>query len=81
MPPKKANEPPKKKATVDDKTFGMKNKKGRMATYLRPHSNDVSTHVIPKPLTAHCLLIPISTFIKVETERPVQPAMNAEGRV
>lgn len=32
MPPKKAaNEPPKKKATVDDKTFGMKNKKGGAA--------------------------------------------------
>ena len=32
MPPKKAgNEPPKKKATVEDKTFGMKNKKGGAA--------------------------------------------------
>ncbi|KAK3721080.1 Translation machinery-associated protein 46 [Vermiconidia calcicola] len=32
MPPKKAgNEPAKKKATVDDKTFGMKNKKGGAA--------------------------------------------------
>ncbi|RVX74293.1 hypothetical protein B0A52_02125 [Exophiala mesophila] len=32
MPPKaKGNEPPKKKATVDDKTFGMKNKKGGSA--------------------------------------------------
>ena len=33
MPPKKggANEPPKKKATVEDKTFGMKNKKGSTA--------------------------------------------------
>ncbi|KAJ5893672.1 Translation machinery-associated protein 46 [Penicillium taxi] len=28
MPPKKADAPKKKKATVDDKTFGMKNKKG-----------------------------------------------------
>ncbi|KAJ5587188.1 Translation machinery-associated protein 46 [Penicillium hispanicum] len=28
MPPKKAEQPKKKKATVDDKTFGMKNKKG-----------------------------------------------------
>jgi hypothetical protein len=31
MPPKKANEPAKKKATVEDKTFGMKNKKGGAA--------------------------------------------------
>jgi hypothetical protein len=32
MPPKaKANEPPKKKMTVEDKTFGMKNKKGAVA--------------------------------------------------
>ena len=31
MPPKKGNEPPKKKLTVDDKTFGMKNKKGGAA--------------------------------------------------
>jgi hypothetical protein len=31
MPPKKGNEPPKKKATVEDKTFGMKNKKGGAA--------------------------------------------------
>lgn len=32
MPPKvKGNEPPKKKATVEDKTFGMKNKKGGQA--------------------------------------------------
>ncbi|KAF9891826.1 hypothetical protein FE257_003310 [Aspergillus nanangensis] len=32
MPPKKqTNEPKKKKATVDDKTFGMKNKKGGSA--------------------------------------------------
>jgi len=32
MPPKaKDNGPPKKKATVDDKTFGMKNKKGGSA--------------------------------------------------
>ncbi|EPS32671.1 Translation machinery-associated protein 46 [Penicillium oxalicum] len=31
MPPKKAEQPKKKKATVDDKTFGMKNKKGGAA--------------------------------------------------
>ncbi|KAL4782260.1 hypothetical protein BJX76DRAFT_297824 [Aspergillus varians] len=31
MPPKKADQPKKKKATVDDKTFGMKNKKGGSA--------------------------------------------------
>ena len=32
MPPKKGgNEPPKKKPTVEDKTFGMKNKKGGAA--------------------------------------------------
>lgn len=32
MPPKqKGNEPPKKKLTVEDKTFGMKNKKGSVA--------------------------------------------------
>lgn len=32
MPPKaKGNEPPKKKMTVEDKTFGMKNKKGAVA--------------------------------------------------
>ncbi|PGH16482.1 hypothetical protein AJ80_05167 [Polytolypa hystricis UAMH7299] len=31
MPPKKGGEQPKKKATVDDKTFGMKNKKGGSA--------------------------------------------------
>lgn len=31
MPPKKGNEPPKKKMTVDDKSFGMKNKKGGAA--------------------------------------------------
>ncbi|KAL4887276.1 translation machinery-associated protein 46 [Aspergillus karnatakaensis] len=31
MPPKKADAPKKKKATVDDKTFGMKNKKGGSA--------------------------------------------------
>ena len=31
MPPKKGNEPAKKKVTVDDKTFGMKNKKGGAA--------------------------------------------------
>ncbi|KAK5165415.1 Translation machinery-associated protein 46 [Saxophila tyrrhenica] len=31
MPPKKGNEPPKKKMTVEDKTFGMKNKKGGSA--------------------------------------------------
>ncbi|KAJ5098261.1 Translation machinery-associated protein 46 [Penicillium argentinense] len=31
MPPKKADQPKKKKATVDDKTFGMKNKKGGAA--------------------------------------------------
>lgn len=32
MPPKKvANEPPKKRMTADDKTFGMKNKKGGAA--------------------------------------------------
>ncbi|KAL4816848.1 hypothetical protein BDW67DRAFT_38857 [Aspergillus spinulosporus] len=31
MPPKKPDQPKKKKATVDDKTFGMKNKKGGSA--------------------------------------------------
>ena len=31
MPPKQANEPAKKKPTVEDKTFGMKNKKGGAA--------------------------------------------------
>ncbi|CEL03537.1 hypothetical protein BJX68DRAFT_133397 [Aspergillus pseudodeflectus] len=31
MPPKKPDAPKKKKATVDDKTFGMKNKKGGSA--------------------------------------------------
>ena len=31
MPPKKQDNAPKKKATVDDKTFGMKNKKGGAA--------------------------------------------------
>lgn len=31
MPPKKDNQPAKKKATVEDKTFGMKNKKGGAA--------------------------------------------------
>jgi hypothetical protein len=31
MPPKKQDNAPKKKATVDDKTFGMKNKKGGSA--------------------------------------------------
>ena len=31
MPPKKENAPAKKKVTVDDKTFGMKNKKGGKA--------------------------------------------------
>ncbi|KAK5078281.1 Translation machinery-associated protein 46 [Lithohypha guttulata] len=31
MPPKKQDNAPKKKATVDDKTFGMKNKKGGKA--------------------------------------------------
>ncbi|RAH65433.1 translation machinery-associated protein TMA46 [Aspergillus aculeatinus CBS 121060] len=31
MPPKKADQPKKKKATVEDKTFGMKNKKGGSA--------------------------------------------------
>ncbi|KAJ5101969.1 translation machinery-associated protein 46 [Penicillium alfredii] len=31
MPPKKVDQPKKKKATVDDKTFGMKNKKGGAA--------------------------------------------------
>ncbi|KAL3474104.1 hypothetical protein BJX99DRAFT_232187 [Aspergillus californicus] len=31
MAPKKGNEPKKQKATVDDKTFGMKNKKGGSA--------------------------------------------------
>ncbi|KAA8652819.1 hypothetical protein EYZ11_007198 [Aspergillus tanneri] len=31
MPPKKADQPKKKKPTVEDKTFGMKNKKGSSA--------------------------------------------------
>ncbi|KAL2826497.1 hypothetical protein BDW59DRAFT_65605 [Aspergillus cavernicola] len=31
MPPKRPDQPKKKKATVDDKTFGMKNKKGASA--------------------------------------------------
>ncbi|KAL4998654.1 hypothetical protein BDV10DRAFT_69358 [Aspergillus recurvatus] len=31
MPPKKPDQPKKKKSTVDDKTFGMKNKKGGSA--------------------------------------------------
>ncbi|KAE8356774.1 translation machinery-associated protein 46 [Aspergillus coremiiformis] len=31
MPPKKQDQPKKKKATVEDKTFGMKNKKGAQA--------------------------------------------------
>ncbi|KAF7590814.1 hypothetical protein BBP40_002336 [Aspergillus hancockii] len=31
MPPKKQDQPKKKKVTVDDKTFGMKNKKGAQA--------------------------------------------------
>ncbi|KAJ5209826.1 hypothetical protein N7449_004205 [Penicillium cf. viridicatum] len=31
MPPKKVDQPKKKKATVDDKSFGMKNKKGGAA--------------------------------------------------
>ncbi|KAL4868036.1 hypothetical protein BDV12DRAFT_107453 [Aspergillus spectabilis] len=44
MPPKKADQPKKKKATVDDKTFGMKNKKGGSAKKQIAQLNAQASH-------------------------------------